>query len=72
MARSPARNSIAHSEREGMVEGGTNPSKLLVKVHAMAAPAAVAAASSVTVRVKRSFVCVPPEPRPVQLMEARV
>lgn len=73
MAISPASKIIAHSERVGMlVTGGTNPARLLVKVHAMAAPATVAAASSVTVRVARMFVCVPPAPRPVQLMEVSV
>ena len=39
---------------------------VLVKVHTMALPPAVAAASSVTVRLTRSGVAVPPAPRPVQ------
>ena len=43
---------------------------VLVNVHAIAAPAAVAAASSVTVRVPMFAVAVPPAPSPVQLIEA--
>ena len=42
----------------------------MVNVHAMAAPAAVAAASSVTVRVPMFGVAVPPAPSPLQLIVA--
>ena len=43
----------------------------MVKVHAMADPAAVAAASSVTVPALRFGVAVPPVPNPEQLIAAR-
>ena len=44
----------------------------MVKVHAMAAPVEVAAASSVTVRVAMLGVAVPPAPSPLQVIEASV
>src|SRR5450631_2362708 len=45
---------------------------VLVNVHAMAAPAAVAAASSVTVRVTMFGVAAPPAPSPLQVIETSV
>ena len=50
----------------------TVASLVLVKVHAMFEPGAVAAASSVIVRADRFGVCPPPEPTPEQLAAVSV
>lgn len=73
-ARSRASTTIDHSESVGTGAAppvGSAVANVLVKVHAMA-PVAVAAASSVTVRVAMFGVAVPPDPNPLQTIEASV